>query len=438
MLIKKFRILVNTILLAFFILIKNYRKTLAKLQKLVDLSYKCPQKKFLNYDKLLLSTIQKIIKNESLNLHKSEKADKTKILILNTQIYDTGGHTELILRFTKAFKDEYEMVFALTGKNSNLSAPKKSQIIKENVSAFIEFDSALDAVSQIITLYNYIIDNKFTTIISNIHMNDSISAAVFGLLKENVDINILFINHADHFYTVGTEFSDTILTRCKNNRPITPHLKDKTNIQDILFIESSNEVTLYPENEIKEEKEKLNIPANSPITLSGCQFYKISSPTHEYLRLIKRLLKEKQNLYHILICHLSELQKNLIKTFFGKYSKRLILLEPTPKYNLYIQMADIYIDSFPQGSALTLIDCIKQSTPPIVKVNKSNPIKSFEMYLYDNYEYSCNSSKEMFEKTLELLENKEGYEKVSKKVKSFYIEQYKIETIKEKYRKLIK
>lgn len=436
--LKKCSIFINSIFLAFFILIKNNRKALRIIQKNVYLSYRNPQKKFFNYDKLILSTVEKIIKSENLNLKPQKETEKTKILILNTEIYDSGGHTELILRFAKAFKDEYEMIFALTDNDSQATAPKKSQIIKENVSQFIEFDSKIDIVSRIINLYNFVIDNKITTIISNIHMYDVVSAAVLGLLKKNTNINILFINHADHFYTVGSEFADTILTRCKNDKPITPHIKDKTNIKNILFIESSNEVAAYTEAEINEEKEKLKIPSDTFITLSGCQFYKINSFTQDYLRLIKNLLKKNQNIYHILICHLSNFQKILIKMAFGKYSRRLILLEPTPKFNLYIQMSDLFIDSFPQGSALTLIDCIKHSKPVIVKINEKNPIKSFEMYLYEDYEYACDTPKEMLEKTCELIENKESYTRICKTVREFYIEKYKIETTKNEYRELIR
>ena len=41
-------------------------------------------------------------------------------------------------------------------------------------------------------------------------------------------------------------------------------------------------------------------------------------------------------------------------------------------------MCDFYVDSFPQGSALTLIDCIQMKKPVVIKINKQNKFKSFE------------------------------------------------------------
>ena len=100
-------------------------------------------------------------------------------------------------------------------------------------------------------------------------------------------------------------------------------------------------------------------------------------------------------------------------------------------------MSDLYVDSFPQGSALTLVDYIKNAKPVLIKVNKENPIKSFEEYLYPGYEYACNTVDEMLDGIGVLSDNKAEYLRVSEKVKNYYETNYALAKVKPLYEQLI-
>ena len=52
----------------------------------------------------------------------------------------------------------------------------------------------------------------------------------------------------------------------------------------------------------------------------------------------------------------------------------------------------------------------------IIKINKKEPIRSFEEYLYPNYEYAFETSKEMLVGAIKLESDKEEYAAMSKKV----------------------
>ena len=96
----------------------------------------------------------------------------------------------------------------------------------------------------------------------------------------------------------------------------------------------------------------------------------------------------------------------------------------TPEFEKFIQISDLYIDSFPQGTALTLIDCIKHKKPVVIKINEKDPIRSFEEYLYPNYEYAFKTSKGMFNGISKLANDKNEYEKTSENVWHFFKNKY--------------
>lgn len=413
---------------------RKYNKVLDKFQKQVKQD-SSPFNKNIDFNNLILEIAENIFKDKKTVLCKTQiDFSCPKILILNTQIYDSGGHTEVALRFIKEFKDDFLIDFYITSLSelTENTAPIKSKIIKDMANEFYH-PIFHDYDKKIFDLYNRIIENKYTTIFVNIHMYDVVGCAVLGLLKKHTNINIIYFNHADHFYCLGTDFADVIITRLKNNKPVTPYLENKKNVHQALFLEN-NEVNHYSAKEIMDLKARLNIPQNAFITISGSSFYKFGD---EYFELIKKILDNNENVYHIFVCDVK-------KTGFDKMHKiinhhpRFIQTNFVPNFDLYIQTSDLFIDSFPQGSALTLIDCIKHSKPVVVKINTSDKTKSFEMYLADDYEYSCTTSNDMYQKACELINDKAKYAKTAKEVRSFYEKTYDVNKVKQKYWELIK
>ena len=184
------------------------------------------------------------------------------------------------------------------------------------------------------------------------------------------------------------------------------------------FIIDMNNLKILPKNEISKIKQNLNIDKNMFVTLTGCSTRKLNN---QYYSLIKKMLKENKNITHILVT--DPKKHNLIRKKIGEKS-RLILLDFCPNFDEYIQLADIYIDSFPQGSALTLVDCIKYKKPVIVRANLKEPIRSFEEYLYPNYPYTCTTNKEMLAKINKIANDKKEYEEISKKVYEHCVKTY--------------
>ena len=75
--------------------------------------------------------------------------------------------------------------------------------------------------------------------------------------------------------------------------------------------------------------------------------------------------------------------------------------------------------------------------PSVIKINKTNPVKSFEYYLPKNYEYKYNNIKDMKRGILKLLYNETERKEVSNYLYNYYLKTYEFNTVKNKYKTII-
>ncbi len=380
-----------------------------------------PYKKLINYDAKILSIGEKIVAKENKDF--APKVLPPKVLILTSEIYDSGGHTELAIRYIQKNNSKEDLYFALTAFHnaSETSAPTKSKELKSVLgSNFIEFDATREFDKKVIEIFNYIKSNGFSKIISNIHMSDTVGCTILGLIKKYSDIEISFWNHGDHFFALGTTFADEITTRVKNGSALTPYLKNNKHCTNGRFIIQYDKAKLLTKDEIREIRQKLNIPDGAFLTMTGCILSKVG---RDYYQLIDKMLTRDKNIYHLFICPNYPEKKDKIEKLF-KHNPRVIVIGATSEFDKYIQASDLYIDSFPQGSALTLIDYIKYKRPVVVKINTQHPIKSFEEYLYPNYEYAFKTPTAMLDGILKLANDKNEYTRVSEKCFDYFMNYY--------------
>lgn len=398
-----------------------------------------PDKKVINYENWLGKIADKILAKRGLNIEFTNVSNyPAKILILNTELYDTGGHTELAVRYTKAFREDYPINIYLTNSSirsiQTFENLKKCIELKELANDYYISAPDIKMEDKVFEAFSYIINNKITTINANIHMQDAVGAIVLYLVKKYTNININFWNHAEHFYSLGFNFSDTIFTRLKGGSPQTPYLKNCKKTVYVPFL-MEEDFKKFPEDDFINEKIKLEIPDGAFITLTGCSMKKLCN---EYFYMIRDVLSENKNIYHIFICSMSDKAKEKLIKKYKLDKNRFKIIDFTNNFDFYIQLSDLYIDSFPQGGALTLVDYIRYSKPVIIKINKKEPIRSFEDYLYDGYEFAFETSEGMKKGVLQLANDKKLYYDTSKKVKDYYDKEYSPLSVKEKYKKYIR
>lgn len=380
-----------------------------------------PSKKIIPYDNEIAFLADKIIKDKNFDILTMQNAeyDRNNVLILNTEIYDTGGHTECAIRYIEKTKENVYFYCVLFNTKSMQTAPVKSEKIKSLVKDYTESDLSCGYADRVINVLNYIRKNKIGIIYSNIHMYDAMGCAVLAIVKKYFkDIKIIFWNHGDHFFALGTSFADEIYTRVKNGRALSAYLKDNKNCKYGKFVINYDPSKNISEAEKSELREKLGVPQDAFVTMTGCVIDKIGK---EYGQMIDKILKKNANIYHLFICPSYPQKEKELKNIF-KNNSRVILHPGTPEFDKYIQITDLYVDSFPQGSALTLFDFIKYKKPVVIKINEKEPIKSFEEYLYPNYEYAFKTSKEMIDGVSKLCNDTDEYNKISQKVWEYFVD----------------
>ena len=417
----------------FYALTKDYDNALYCYMKAIISDIK-PTSKLIDYNLKIEKITDKICDDfcKKFKYIDIKTYESKKILILCSEIYDFGGHTEIALNYINSFCGDYKILFYLTNifHNDEKFAAVKSQKIKTSVEDYYLSSSNTSYIEKIFELYNYIIENKITTINVNMHMNDVVACAVLYLVQKYTNINVIFWNHADHFYSLGTDYCDKLVTRCKNGQSITPYLINNKKVIQMPFLIAEKDYKCHDNI-----REKLNIPKDSFVTLTGCRISKLSD---SYFSLIKKVLNENKNIYHILVTNCEPKIINKLQKKYKLNSERFILQNVTPYFDDYINASNLYIDSFPQGSALTLVDCIKYSVPVAVKINKEFPIKSFEEYLYPSYELASETEKGLFDIILNISNDLTFYKLMKSKVYDYFKNTYSLEHTLSKYEELIK
>lgn len=356
--------------------------------------------------------------------------EKIKVGFLATEIYEGGGHTELILRMSDLYRD-YEQAYFESNffQRKELIAVNKFRLIQEKMPVF-RLPAKMSFKKRVSDLYRAITAAGVTHLIVMMHVNDIVGAAVLALLKKHGNIKIIYSNHADHLGALGCSFCDVVWT---GRKVVLKYFPERIKVKILPVIPDYKEDG-YGEADVTAEKKRLGIKPDEKVLLSGFAAYKIFQNGHPYYwELIKRLLAAKDNLRLIFISILTPEQMAVVKEIFGERKdllERVIFMPPTSKFALYVKLSDLFIDSFPMSSALTHIDMIRQGKPTIIKVNDENPFMSFDCYLYDDYEYKCHTVDEMYEKALYLLNNEDEYKRMSAKVKAFYEKQYGYENLR--------
>ncbi len=368
--------------------------------------------------KLFDDRIQSVIERMQIPSKKNTIADNN-IVILATELYDMGGHTECIKNIVAAMPEKYKTFVFLTKKNTALKGAvnKTKEISKHSKICGLE-DSPVKWQKQLVELFNDITELSPKAVVAFIHMNDVFGATLLGMLRKYTDIKILFFNHGSHYPALGMHFCDLILEGTPTTATITKKQRglDNTCIVGLPYLKESD-LPKFSATEVKEKKKEIGIPDGFLCTMSAGGAYKFfDEHSSLYFEMIKRLLQQNEKLYHVIITNrMNAKRKKIIKTLFDKedIKKRLITIPTTSDYKILFKCADVFIDSFPISGALTHIDLISMRVPNVVKINLNNPLWSFHEYMPKDYPYAFSKVEDMEQGINKLLQDKHERENIA-------------------------
>lgn len=368
----------------------------------------------------------------------------SQIGILASTIYDVGGHTECLMRFSESFHAEYDLHLFLTNSNgsSRVEAKTKYAYLKTVLTVHEVDGGEGQYINKIAGLIEAILASKVKMLFVYMHMDDVISCAILSFLAKHTDVKAVFINHGDHTFSLGFEFSDLIVELRRQGQFITERYRKKHNATLIPLqgVKSGNFRT-YSAEELAAKRNELGLSEDDFVSLSGFSSHKVfKDKNNAYLHFVKNLLAREGNLKHVLVTEISKKQKKIISMVFNGSEElldRLVIIDRVVEFDLLLQVADVFIDSFPLGSALVHIDAIRNKRPTVIKKNSKNELYTFYNYLYDGYEYAIENPDEMLQKTLLLIRDKNEQARISGKCYQHYMNTYEFETIKARYKLLI-
>jgi ABC-type cobalt transport system substrate-binding protein len=353
-----------------------------------------------------------------------KKTIDNRIVFLASELYDFGGHTEVIKNIIESLPVEYESKLFLIHKSRTFHyAPVKIK----HISQFCEIDGINAGYTSdkknLLRMFNKITKFKPKAIFVFIHNNDVFSVALLACLKKWTKIKIFYSDTASHQFSIGMSFADLILEGMPSTAFITQKYRGFKNtfVSRICYL-PREKLPIITENLRKEI-----LPSDALCTVSGAAAYKFFENDNSlYLEMIKRLLEKNENLYHILITELTPRYKRIFDSIFKNsfIKNRIKILNFTPNFKSLFKCADVFIDSFPISSAFTMIDLMSLKIPIVVKMNKNNIAFSFHEYLAPNYPYMFENIQEMEIGIENLLFNKEQREQIAQTNYEYFLNFY--------------
>ncbi len=314
------------------------------------------------------------------------------VLHVMTQCFSNGGHTRVVERWIENTKDKYVNSVILLNQN-DIQIPELLQNnIKLSNGKLINIQSNLQLVEKALKLREIAMGYEY--IVLHTHMDDPIATIAFG--TEKFTRPVLLFNHADHMFWIGKTISDVIL----DIRTIKSISAKYRNIYDSKLCPIPCD---YSENifiEKNEARKLLNIASDEQIILtSGSNFKFIPIGNDDIFDVYKEILSLNQNV-KLIVLGKNEYWDKALK----KFKNRIKLKEEVSyqEYLKYVSAADLVIDSYPMNGETTLIDAMRLKVPFLsldVICSGQND------YVIKSLGY-CHNKRELVEKTLKYLGNK--------------------------------
>lgn len=383
------------------------------------------------FDKEINNKVERLFKKYKFTTNINNDTRSKRIAFLATEFNDMGGHTGCVKKMVEMLSEQYEICTFLTLKELTYQNTKTKLPL-------IEKYSKIDGVNQgeirnlrndLLCLFNKICAYSPKVLFAFIHRNDFYGTAILCMIKKYTNIKVIFCNHASHYPALGMSFADAIANSSESTFYVNKVFRgfDKNIFFNYIDDKEENIVDISEEEKLKIRKE-LGIKDGNYFTLSGASPYKFfNDDSSKYFEMIKDLLEEEPNLQHIVITGLETAkQKQIYNTIFNnsKVKDRIKIIYFTPEYSKIFQSCDLFIDSFPIGSALTHIELMKHKKVSIVSVNEENALYSFHENFPKDYPYMYSNTTDMKNGILTLLHNKSKREEAEKIVYEHYLENF--------------
>ncbi len=317
---------------------------------------------------------------------------RNKVLHIATKIYETGGHTRLMLNWIDCDTNNDNDILLTDIEENHIP----TELLKQYERKFSIYNVGhLKGIEKIKEIREYC--KKYDCVILHIHPSDVYTS----IALHNCPLPILFLNHADHRFWVGRNIANLFLEirqEGANNSNIKRNIPTSHQMIFPIPLKRKKKMTKI------EARKLLNIDNDEIMILSIASAYKYNPIDDNGLA--------------DCIIHISNKFKKVRFVFIGpnlnlafwkeikeKTNGKVDILGEITDVDSYYVAADIYLDSYPFVSLTSLLDAGKYGLP-LVSVKKNMTVTDIDDIALDN-NFKVNSLKELMTK-LELWISNRG------------------------------
>jgi hypothetical protein len=171
---------------------------------------------------------------------------------------------------------------------------------------------------------------------------------------------VLFDNHADHTFWIGTKISNVIMNLREPGQAISQRWRGVGTAHTSITPLPLAGVTRTKSR--TEAKQALGLPASSTLLLSIASNYKYApvAPDLDFPRVAIPLIRANPNTYLFVV---GVTENHRWRNARKATANRLQTFAATPDIQTFLEAADIYLDSFPFGSLTSLLEAGQYGTP---------------------------------------------------------------------------
>ena len=294
------------------------------------------------------------------------KAAPNTFLHVMTRSHNHGGHTRLVERWIYAVPQDQHHSLALTNQKKPLptkiqfllNQTKLNSVYKLNPSdTLVKRANKLRAIAQ-----------PFENIILHHHMDDPIPLMAFS--PTNSIWRIFVLNHAGHLFWLGRAIASHVIDLETGQNTIT---QKKRGIQ-------SSSIFQIPAGEIQEitaaqkllARKNLSLPQENKILVTMASQYKtITTEDLNFTEAVETILRKQADTIFIGIGiqPSTKIWAKIQRNFSGRVILTGVLNHQV--ISEYLRSADLYLDSYPMSSWISMLDAVAKAGLPVLSLKTS-------------------------------------------------------------------
>lgn len=317
-----------------------------------------------------------------------------RVLHVASETYDVGGHTRLILNIVKGDSDSVHSL--IVTRQDQCKVPLWLQIAVESTGGSVMSIAEKKEVDKVAILQQKLTEG-FDKVFYHVHPDDGASIAALAATPRP---QVMFVNHADHLFWLGSVLSDIVV--CYRESALLFSLQRRL-AQRALLLPTALNFPCIDYDEREKARRELHIPLDKIVVLTVASSHKFKPDSkYNYFRVVETILNKNPN---VLIKIIGVSEEDDLDNLNFKPHDRVELLGKMPEPQLYYKSSDIYLDSMPTASLTSIFEAMYFGCYPILQFSPVSSMKIDEEPAFKGLFFHADCEEELIYSVQEAIDN---------------------------------